>query len=401
MEGGAPWRIGLVGLGFGSRLMLPFLGADPRARVVAAADPRHAARTAFEEDVGGTTYEGAEALLAASDVDIVYIATPTHLHVEHALAAAENGKHILIEKPLAPTVRDAQRIEAAVRDAGVHLVCGHTHAFDGAVTAMRDLVASGELGRLRSILTWNSNDYLVRPRAAWDLRTELGGGVVFNQAPHQIEIVRTISGMPLRSVRGRVDRGDARRPTEGGYTAYLELADGTPVTAIYRGFGFFDTAELFGHWRGERGEARDPGTNAAARAEYAAGEGRSVEEEDRIRDHLRYGDPNGTDEAAGWTASPFFGFTIVSGEGGDVRQTPTGLQIYSSAGVRHLEVPTRYADAAGAVVAELLDALDSGTPPVHGATWATATVEVCESLLRAAASGDEIELVHQGPASAG
>lgn len=397
MGDGPPWRIGIVGLGFGSRLMLPFLGADPRARVVAAADPRADARSAFEAEFRGTTYEAAEGLLAAPDVDIVYIATPTHLHRAHVVEAAGRGKHIVVEKPLAPTVQDAQRIGEAVQRAGVHLVCGHTHGFDGWVIAMRDLVASGELGRLRSILTWNANEYLVRPRAAWDLRTELGGGVVFNQAPHQIEIVRTVAGVPLRTVRGRVRVGDARRPTEGGYTAYLELTDGTPISAIFGGFGFFDTAELFGYWRGERGDARHPGAHADAWAEYATGESRTAEDEDRVRDRLRYGDRAGSDDPDGWTASPFFGFTMVSGDRGDVRQTPTGLQVYSQAGSRHIDIPSRYADAAGAVVTELLDALEFGTAPSHGVEWATATVEVCEALLRASASGDEVALTHQQP----
>src|SRR5690348_11274769 len=102
--------------------MLPTFAADPRARLVAAADPRPEARERFAAEFGGTTYARVEDLCADSAVDVVYVATPHQFHAPHAIIAARYGKHLLVEKPLALTLEDCDAAIAAVRDAGVHLV---------------------------------------------------------------------------------------------------------------------------------------------------------------------------------------------------------------------------------------------------------------------------------------
>ena len=76
-------------------------------------------------------------LCADPAVEIVYIATPHQFHAAHAALAAAAGKHIILEKPMALTLADCDAIIAAVERANVHLIVGHTHAFDPAVRAMR------------------------------------------------------------------------------------------------------------------------------------------------------------------------------------------------------------------------------------------------------------------------
>ena len=81
-------------------------------------------------------------------VEVVYIATPHQFHAPHAVLAAEHGKHIILEKPMALTLAECDTIIAAVERHKVHLIVGHTHAFDPAVRLMREIIARGELGRL-------------------------------------------------------------------------------------------------------------------------------------------------------------------------------------------------------------------------------------------------------------
>src|SRR5258707_15717889 len=84
----------------------------------------------------------------APAVSVVYIATPHQYHAEHAVLAAQHGKHVILEKPMALTLAGCDAILAAVERHKVHLIVGHTHAFDPAMRAMRDIIARGELGKL-------------------------------------------------------------------------------------------------------------------------------------------------------------------------------------------------------------------------------------------------------------
>ena len=89
-------------------------------------------------------------LAADPAVEVVYIATPHQFHAPHAILAAEHGKHIILEKPMALTLADCDAIIAAVERNKVHLIVGHTHAFDPAVRLMRDIIARRRAGPARA-----------------------------------------------------------------------------------------------------------------------------------------------------------------------------------------------------------------------------------------------------------
>ena len=99
-------RIGVAGLGRAFTLMLPTFLADPRVELVGAADPRAEARSRFAADFSARTYETVEELCADPAVEIVYVATPHQYHARHAIIAAQHGKHLLVEKPMALTLQD-------------------------------------------------------------------------------------------------------------------------------------------------------------------------------------------------------------------------------------------------------------------------------------------------------
>ena len=143
---------------------------------------------------------------------------------KHAALAARHGKHLLIEKPIALTIDECAAIIDAARSAGVHIVVGHSHSFDAPVARLRELIESGEFGAVRMINAINYTDYLYRPRRPEELDTAQGGGAVFNQAAHQVDIVRLISGGQVTSVRAATGAWDRARPTEGAYAALLTFA---------------------------------------------------------------------------------------------------------------------------------------------------------------------------------
>src|SRR5262249_19595802 len=176
---------------------------------------------------------------------------------------------IILEKPMALTLADCDAIIAAVERAGVHLIVGHTHAFDPAVREMRRIVASGELGALGMIAAWNYTNFLYRPRRPEELDTARGGGILFNQVPHQIDTVRLVGGGRLRSVRAQATTLDPARPTEGSAVAFLEFETGAAASLVYGGYDFFDSDELH-FWIGERGAPKPPDQHGAARRSLTA-----------------------------------------------------------------------------------------------------------------------------------
>ena len=372
-------------------LMLPTLAQHPRVRLAAAADPRPAARARFAEEFGAHVYETVEALCADPALDAVYVATPHGLHVQHVRAAAAAGKHVLVEKPMALTLADCQAMVDAAADAGVHLLVGHSHSFDLPYLHARRLIEAGTFGRVRMIHAANYTDFLYRPRRPEELDTAQGGGVLFSQAPHQVEVVRLLAGAPARRVRAVAGAWDPARPTEGAYAALLSFEGGAFASLTYNGYGRFDTDELQG-WVGEMGLPRDPGDYGTARRRLQGAS--SPADEAALKDKRAYG---ATADSGARKAPPpahnHFGFVVVSCERGDLRPTPGGVMVYGDE--RRLELLPPPAVARAEVADELADAVLLGRAPLHSGAWGLATTEVCLAMLESSQTGQDIALHHQ------
>lgn len=384
----------MAGLGVASTQIMPPIAALPYIKIIAAADTRTDALAKFRETYGGETFTSVEAMCESADVDAVYVATPNQLHAKHVIAVTERGKHVIVEKPMATSIAECDAMNEAAEKRGVKLLCGHTHSFDPPIRKIREIVESGELGKLRMINTWNYNEFMYRPRMRHELATSRG--VVLNQGPHHVDIVRLIGGGMVRSVRSMTGVWDKAREWEGSYTCYLEFQDGTPATLVYSGYGFFDTAELF-NWVGEGGQHRAPETNLDVRKKLHGV--RTAEEEEQLKEGMRFGGQREGEYSHVWTGErkqPFFGFTLVSCERGDIRQSPDGLHIYGETAQREIALPcgTRGREAE---VEELYNAVVHKRPVFHDGRWGAATLEVCLAMLESAKERKEIFLSHQVP----
>ena len=388
-------RLGVAGLGRAFMLMLPTLAQHPRVRLVAAADPRPAARARFAEEFAARSHDTVEAMCADPAVDAVYVATPHGMHVQHVRAAAAAGKHVLVEKPMALTVADCQAMVDAAAAGGVHLLVGHSHSFDLPYLHARRLIEAGTLGRVRMVHAANYTDFLYRPRRPEELDTAQGGGVLFSQAPHQVDVVRLLAGASARSVRAVAGAWDPARPTEGAYAALLTFEGGAFASLAYNGYGRFDTDELQG-WVDEMGLPRDPGDYGAARRRLrSAG---SPAEEAALKDRRAYGAPgNGAPGTGGAHVPPpahnHFGFVVVSCERGDLRPMPGGVMVYGEE--RRLDPLPAPAVARAEVADELADAVLLGRAPLHSGAWGLATTEVCLAMLESSRTGREVALQRQ------
>src|SRR5262249_34594260 len=174
----------------------------------------------------------------------VWISSPNRFHAEHAILAARHGKHIVLEKPMAISLAEAQATVAAADAAGVKLLAGHTMSFSPPIRAMHSIIQSGRLGKLHAINVWAYSDWMLRPRTPDELDINQGGGIPFRQGPHQVDTVRLLGGGLVRSVRAQVGQWMPERPIPGYYAAFLEFEDGTPATIVHNGYGYFLGAEL-------------------------------------------------------------------------------------------------------------------------------------------------------------
>jgi phthalate 4,5-cis-dihydrodiol dehydrogenase len=379
-------RVGVAGLGRAFTVMLPTLMSDPRVALVAAADPRAEARARFAADFSAGTYETVEELCADPAVEIVYVATPHQHHVAHAVLAAQYGKHLLVEKPMALTLEDCAAMIDAAKRQNVHLIVGHSHSFDAPILRTRELITSGACGAVRMIHALNYTDFLRRPRRPEELDTAQGGGAVFNQAAHQVDIVRLLGGGMVKSVRAATGAWDPARPTEGAYSALLVFESGAFASLTYGGYGHFDSDEFSG-WVGEMGQQKDFIQEPPRRFARA-------EDETAFKNARNYGGAAYQPPAAHALSHQHFGTVIVSCERADLRPMPDGVTIYQD-GISRLDPLPPPCVPRAEVIDELYDAIVNNKPPLHDGAWAMATLEACLAMLQSSREGREIVLKHQ------
>ena len=384
-----PLRLGVVGLGRAFVLMLPTLRAHPLVRLVAAMDLRPEARELFTAEFGGRSHATVEALCADPEVEAIYVASPHGFHREQVITALESGHHVLVEKPMALDLASCAAMVEAAEKAGVHLLVGHSHSFDAPVLHTRRAIEGGTHGRLRMITALTFTDFLYRPRRPEELDTAAGGGVVWSQAAHQVDIVRLLGGGLVKSVRATAAVWDPSRRSETAYNALLTFADGASATLTYSGAGHFDTDELCG-WIGELGQRRDPADHGRARARLA---GRSEADEIALKVARTYGAGAGGDETPP-VAHNHFGFVVASCDRADLRPTADGMHVYADHDRRFEALPPPMVPRAE-VIDELRAAVAEGVPPIHDGAWGMATLEVCGSILQSAAEDREVVLHHQ------
>lgn len=381
-------RLGVIGLGRGFMLTLPSINADDRVQLVAACAPRESSRAAFEQEFGGRTYQNVEDICADPDVEAVYIATPHQMHVDHVEIAAKAGKHVLVEKPLAIHLEDGIKMVEACEKSGVQLIVGPSHSFDGAVMLAHKIIQSGDVGNVRMIHAMNYTDFLYRPRRPEELVTEEGGGVIFSQAVHQLDIVRLLGGGMMKTITATTGNWDPARPTEGAYSALATFEGGAFASLTYSGYAHFDS-DVWQDWVGELGYPKDPESYGQARK--ALTKVSSPEEEAALKSGRTYGETPARPPAPN---HEHFGPIIVSCDGGDLRITPNGVWLHGHFEQKYIPAPLEIGPRAG-VNSALIKAVRFNAPPSQTGRWGLATLEACHAILQSAEAAAPVTLLHQ------
>lgn len=179
-------RIGVAGLGrtgWGNHVQR-LVELPERFKLEAVSDLDESRLLEAKEQYGPRGYRSFEELIGDEAVEVVVVATPSHMHCEQTVAALEAGKHVVCEKPMAPTLAEADRMIAAANASGKVLTVFHNNHYAPDLTRIKEILASGVLGKVVLIKMRWSNFGL---RTDWQTLRKFGGGNLNNTGPHPVE----------------------------------------------------------------------------------------------------------------------------------------------------------------------------------------------------------------------
>ncbi|MCY4080905.1 MAG: Gfo/Idh/MocA family oxidoreductase [Caldilineaceae bacterium] len=218
---------GIVGAGkIAESQFAPAVASADGHELAAVSRRELAAAQRFAERHGARrAYNSVEALLEDDEVSAVYVATPPHLHARETVLAAEAGKHVLCEKPMAMTTGEAREMIDACRASGVLLTICHYQRFNARHQRIRRLLEEGAVGQVTAARINFSDRFPPQP-GVWHHDPEIsGGGPVMDLGIHCIDLLRFLCG-PAESVAALVETLVDRSPVADTSTLLLRLASG-------------------------------------------------------------------------------------------------------------------------------------------------------------------------------
>jgi predicted dehydrogenase len=190
--------IGAGGENIATSSHLPAFRHLPEARLVALHDVNAVGVRRYADEYGAEAYTDLAAMLARDDVAVVVVASPDRFHCEHVIQAAEAGKHILCQKPLAMSLDEARRMMAAVTAAGVRFGAAQSLRYEAAPRAARALIAQGAIGRpVYASFSVHGRFYSYPPNSPYRKRDS--GGQFLHNGPHYVDLVcHLLDDLPVR-----------------------------------------------------------------------------------------------------------------------------------------------------------------------------------------------------------
>ena len=198
-------------------------------------------------------YTSAEDLLNDPEIDAVYIASPVFLHAQQAMAAADAGKHILIEKPLAMTAAEGQKVVEHCKEKGVLIAAGFMMRFGACIQAMKKAIAEGKIGKPVSAYAQFTCWYPDIPGAWRQKKTQGGGGALVDMGVHCIDLLQYVLGSKTAEVAAMHGTQTFNYEVDDSSTVLMRMQNGCQCV-VQSNFNIPDNAAK---WRlevfGERG----------------------------------------------------------------------------------------------------------------------------------------------------
>ncbi|KRQ10125.1 Gfo/Idh/MocA family protein [Bradyrhizobium manausense] len=222
-------RFGLLGCGRIAKRHSELLGGNhiDRASLVAVCDVVKPRADALGAKFGVDAYDNLDEFLARKDIDAVAVLTPSGMHPQHAIACARAGKHVVVEKPMALRLQDADDMIRACDEAGVKLFVVKQNRFNVPVVKAREALEAGRFGRLvlGTVRVRWCRDQAYYDQDAWRGTWAYDGGVLTNQASHHIDMLEWFFG-DVVSVHARATTALVKVETEDTAVATLKFRNG-------------------------------------------------------------------------------------------------------------------------------------------------------------------------------
>lgn len=189
-------NIGIIGCGFIAKKHATAIEAIEGAKLIAVSDKIPENMDFYKNEYGAETYEDSSEMLKRDDIDVVSICTPTGLHALLAIQAAEAGKHIILEKPIAMKLEEADEIIQACKDNNVKLSVVHPNRYRPVVKELKEIIDSGVLGKIshaNALVNWNRNQAYY-DQSPWRGTKAGDGGALMNQAIHNLDLLLWFMG---------------------------------------------------------------------------------------------------------------------------------------------------------------------------------------------------------------
>ncbi len=224
--------VGVIGTGGIAQSHMRAIEANDNIRLVAAMDVVAERAEAAVEKYGGKAYTNVEDLLGDPNVEAVHVCTPHSLHIDHVVAAAEAGKHVLVEKPMALSVSECDRMIDACEKAGKTLMVGQVMRYYPINHKIKDMIAGGEIGKVGHLMRRRYSYFdTMKPGSnypKWYLDLEVGGVcVLYCFGPHEYDILPWYLDSPVVEVFSRgTESTELYHGQKDSYTTLMTHANG-------------------------------------------------------------------------------------------------------------------------------------------------------------------------------
>lgn len=230
-------NVGIVGLGPMGVGLAQGVVSSGMGRIVAAVDIDSERASAFEHEFNCRMMASMDELFACPDIQAVIIAVPNHLHCESVLKAAAAGKQVFVEKPMALTTEDCDRMIQAVTAAGTTLMVGHVLRYCEPFKTLLKWQAGGQLGKLLNVSVWRTGDDAYTRSADWRTSKKLSGGYLFEVGIHEVDFLRCLAGEPAAVYASVKGSRSPEHEIEDAVSVHLDFGSGLAATYL-GGTGF-------------------------------------------------------------------------------------------------------------------------------------------------------------------
>ena len=228
--------VALVGAGRVSAGHVRAITATDGVRLAAVADIDQARAESLAASQGCPAHGDYREALARDDVQIVMVGLPSGLNARVTLHACAAGKHVFVEKPMAPTVGECDQMIAAAAGSGVQLLVGHTQRYFATTRAARDLIQGGSLGSpIIATDTWYK-PFGIESRPPWFLDRAQGGGMWLMNGAHMIDRTCWVLGSEVAAVKAWIGNPIHEVAADDASLAILQLRNGTHLTIAHAGY---------------------------------------------------------------------------------------------------------------------------------------------------------------------